>query len=53
MAHWIIEDVGSAGTIYTCSSCGTIFNNVIIDVSVLDQCPECDEDIDEDENEYV
>lgn len=50
MAHWIIELLGFAGAMYTCSNCEEVFSD---DVLCREFCPKCHERINEDENEYI
>ena len=53
MAHWIIEDKGFGGTIYQCSNCGELWNDLFQDYGSLECCPFCGEPIDRDKDEYI
>lgn len=52
MAHWIIMDKGFGGQFYRCSKCGGSWCDIFYDPGMWDQCPNCGEEIDEDEVEY-
>lgn len=53
MAHWIIEDHGFGGQIYTCSECRESWNDIYSNVSMDETCPNCGALINEDETEYI
>ena len=52
MAHWIIEDKGFGGVVYTCSNCRETWNDYYSKFP-KDYCCWCGENIDEDANEYI
>jgi hypothetical protein len=53
MAHWIIKDYGITGSNYECSNCHAIYTYPLHRfVAVAKHCPECNEHIDPDQEEY-
>ncbi len=54
MAHWIIEDKGFGGCVFTCSNCKDSWNDIHHSgVGQWDKCPSCHEKMDHDKDEYV
>lgn len=53
MAHWTIEDLGFGGTVYYCSECKDVFNDIYHRICSDGPCPNCGAVMNEDEAVYL
>ena len=53
MAHWTIKDHGFGGTVYYCSECKDVFNDIYCRIYSDSPCPSCGAVMNEDEIEYL